>query len=107
MLAVDAFDDFSEFVESISCETSSCQVPVVRIHAGEPVPGFNNFTDGSALELIDAVIAARRAWIRNLEVGSLSGRGIGTRRLGARREFGPPEAPLPATRLAGGFELSN
>jgi hypothetical protein len=36
--AFGAFDDFSDFLESKSCETSkSCQVPpVVRIHAGEP-----------------------------------------------------------------------
>jgi len=72
--AFEAFDDFSDFVESISCEPSKiCQVPVVRIHAGEPPLGINNLQERSpslctnfvptppscAAELIDAVIKAR------------------------------------------------
>ena|SRR5579871_227965 len=44
--AFEAFDDFDDFLESISCETSkSCQVPVVRIHAGEPLLKFNKLQD--------------------------------------------------------------
>jgi hypothetical protein len=43
MPAFEAFDDFSDFLESASCVTSkSCQVHVVRIHAGEPTFWFND-----------------------------------------------------------------
>ena len=50
MLAIGTFDDFSEFVESISCEISkTCQVPVVRIHAGEPSHGINNLHESHQL----------------------------------------------------------
>ena len=47
--AFDAFDDLDDFVESISCETSECQVRV-RAHAGEPKAFFATagprFVDG-------------------------------------------------------------
>jgi hypothetical protein len=37
MAAIDAFDDFGDFLESISCETSKPVKFVVRIHVGEPL----------------------------------------------------------------------
>jgi hypothetical protein len=64
--AFDAFDDFNDFLESITCGTSkSCQVHVVRIHAGEPTFRFNNIEVPQRL-FVQILYASVKADVHNL-----------------------------------------